>query len=132
VIKPTPSRYFRDSRVTTFLQADGVPHKEATFCRKLEKELAGKILTGYKWQLIRDPRRSLWWRLPAGQGGVSFYFGLVQVKRASTVGSAAHLNRRHGFNVGNTRARYLWAFRGYSTEQFTGSDVPSNEKDHPE
>ena len=103
------------------LQADGVPHKEATL-PDMEKELAEKILTTMQYIRILDERMVAAQR----QGRISFYLACTG-EEASTVGSAAALEPQDMI-MSQYREQGTLAFRGYSTEQFM-DQMFSNEKD---
>ncbi|MEP7705466.1 thiamine pyrophosphate-dependent dehydrogenase E1 component subunit alpha [Paraglaciecola sp. 25GB23A] len=110
-----------DIPMLQILQADGVPHKEATL-PDMEKELAEKILTTMQYIRILDERMVAAQR----QGRISFYLACTG-EEASTVGSAAALEPQDMI-MSQYREQGTLAFRGYSTEQFM-DQMFSNEKD---
>jgi 2-oxoisovalerate dehydrogenase E1 component alpha subunit len=110
-----------DIPMLQMLQADGVPHKEATL-PDMEETLATKILTTMQYIRILDERMVAAQR----QGRISFYLACTG-EEASTVGSAAALEPQDMI-MSQYREQGTLAFRGYTTEQFM-DQMFSNEKD---
>lgn len=110
-----------DIPMLQILQADGVPHLEATL-PDMAQELAEKILTTMQYIRILDERMVAAQR----QGRISFYLACTG-EEASTVGSAAALEPQDMI-MSQYREQGTLAYRGYTTEQFM-DQMFSNEKD---
>ena len=110
-----------DIPMLQILQADGVPHAQATL-PEMTQQKAEKILGTMQFIRILDERMVAAQR----QGRISFYLACTG-EEASTVGSAAALEPQDMI-MSQYREQGALAYRGYTTEQFM-DQMFSNEKE---